>query len=639
VSCLVNPLVFPKLIDYAEKTFRSVKPSVWGGTRMRSLTRHGSWAVVGLLLVVPIAPAADEEAIQAAIHRGVAALKKKQEADGTWSFPQHATGATALAGLTLLECDVPATDPAVLLAIKALRPATPELTDTYSLSLAILFLDRLGDPGDVPLIQAMAVRLVAGQDSAGGWSYHCPAPDNEEVRRLTKLVRNRRELVVPREPRASSAPKPLDHRTLPREIQDQLRRVKPANQPPRGDNSNTKFATLALWVARRHGMPVENALAAVESRFRSGQNDDGGWGYTPAVADVRRQSFGTMTCAGLLGVAIGHVGAGETSRRDDPKAKHVKRIPGGSSGDLGKDPATRAGLLLLGRLLGRPTDQEGPVSLFNPRGDEYYFLWALERVAVAYSLKTIGNKDWYAWGAELLLTRQQRNGAWEGQFGEGVDTCFALLFLRRANLSKDLSAQLKGRVTDPGEVTLTTGGVGGRSLPGRNGTREKSSGGSPTVDELDRDAKRLATALLKSVPAEQDELLERYKQTQGVVYTQALAVAIPQLKGATQTKARDALAERLGRMTTATLRGRLQDEDSEMRRAAARACAMKADAAPVPDLINLLDDPQPAVASAAHAALKELADGKDFGPEPGADRTERQAAMAAWKAWWDKQKK
>jgi hypothetical protein len=34
-----------------------------------------------------------------------------------------------------------------------------------------------------------------------------------------------------------------------------------------------------------------------------------------------------------------------------------------------------------------------------------------------------------------------------------------------------------------------------------------------------------------------------------------------------------------------------------------------------------------------------LADGKDFGPEPGADRTKRQAAMAAWKAWWDKQKK
>jgi hypothetical protein len=269
---------------------------------------------------------------------------------------------------------------------------------------------------------------------------------------------------------------------------------------------------------------------------------------------------------------------------------------------------------------------EGQVPWFNPRGDEFYFLWALERVAVAYGLKTIGNRDWYAWGAEVLLARQQRGGVWEGQYGESVDTCFALLFLRRANLSRDLSARLQGRVSDPGKVTLTTGGVGGQDV----GAREPN---------LEKEAARLAIALAKASASEQETLLASYKQNKGVVYTQALAAAIPQLTGAMQVKARDALAARLARMTAATLRGRFQDENKEIRRAAASACALKGDPEPLPDLIQLLDDPEAAVSQAAHAALKELAGGRDFGPDAGASRAERQAAIAAWKAWWSKQKK
>jgi hypothetical protein len=604
---------------------------------MVSGKQWGAWTIGGLLWLTPLAPGADDDAIQRAIARGVAALKHGQESNGTWSFPQHTTGATALAGLTLLECDVPATDPAVLQAIKALRPATPELTDTYSLSLAILFLDRLGDPGDVPLIQSLAVRLLAGQDPLGGWTYDCPPISKDEMRRLKTLIQNRRELVV--RPNASTTPpKPGDRRSLPREIQNQLRQINPKGQVARGDNSNTKFATLALWVARRHGMPVESALARVEARFRTSQNGDGGWGYTLAVPGIQRQSFGTMTCAGLLGLAIGHTSANEALLHTEPKGKDAGPASAASR-DLARDTSIRAGLMLLGGLIGRSMDEAGPVPWFNPRGDEYYFLWALERVAVAYGLKTIGNKDWYAWGAEVLLTRQRPHGAWEGPYGESIDTCFALLFLRRANLSKDLSAQLKGRVADPGQVTLTTGGVGGQGLGAKNPKPEKKPPASSSATELEMEAARLGMALVKALPAEQEALLAKYQKTQGVVYTQALAVAIPQLKGAIQGKARDALAERLARMTVATLRSRLQDEDVEMRRAAARACAMKADPGPIPDLINRLDDPEPAVARAAHAALKELADGKDFGPAADAGQAERQAAITAWKAWWSKQKK
>src|SRR5690242_4036859 len=53
--------------------------------------------------------------IQKAIERGVAFLRTCQSEDGLWHHGSVQThlGATALAGLTLLECDVPANDPQV----------------------------------------------------------------------------------------------------------------------------------------------------------------------------------------------------------------------------------------------------------------------------------------------------------------------------------------------------------------------------------------------------------------------------------------------------------------------------------------------------------------------------------------------
>ena len=80
---------------------------------------------------------------------------------------------------------------------------------------------------------------------------------------------------------------------------------------------------------------------------------------------------------------------------------------------------------------------------------DLYFLWSVERVAMLYNLPTIGNKDWYSWGVSILLPNQKDNGAWRstGYPGHGhanntIDTCFALLFLKRSNLVHDLTENL-----------------------------------------------------------------------------------------------------------------------------------------------------------------------------------------------------
>jgi HEAT repeat protein len=129
-------------------------------------------------------------------------------------------------------------------------------------------------------------------------------------------------------------------------------------------------------------------------------------------------------------------------------------------------------------------------------------------------------------------------------------------------------------------------------------------------------------------------VLRKLRDSKGAVYTDALAHAIHRLEGSAKGQARDALTDRLTRMSARTLTDKLQDDDLEVRRAAALACAMKDERAHVPRLIEMLQDEAP-VAPAAHAALKSLT-GQDFGPAPEARQADVARAVAAWKDWWAK---
>jgi hypothetical protein len=59
----------------------------------------------------------------------------------------------------------------------------------------------------------------------------------------------------------------------------------------------------------------------------------------------------------------------------------------------------------------------------------YYYLYALERAGRLAGVDFFGEHDWYGEGAEFLLSTQRDDGAWND--GLLLDTCFALLFLRR----------------------------------------------------------------------------------------------------------------------------------------------------------------------------------------------------------------
>jgi HEAT repeat protein len=103
-------------------------------------------------------------------------------------------------------------------------------------------------------------------------------------------------------------------------------------------------------------------------------------------------------------------------------------------------------------------------------------------------------------------------------------------------------------------------------------------------------------------------------------------------------QARDALAERLTRMTTATLRAELESGNAEVRRAAALASAMKDESALVPDLIDRLNDSDQAVRRAAAIGLASLTK-KNFGPSQDATPEQRKLAIEKWRSWWSEQKR
>lgn len=617
--------------------------------------------IVGVTLRDRAAAAPPEAVLQQSINRGVQYLRSQQAHDGQWGYSgQSAFGPTALAALTLLECGAKPNDLAVTKAADVIRRASETLGDTYTLALAIMFLDRVGDPADLPILQTLGCRLLAGQNAQGGWSYQCPVlGDVAEMRRRSQEIRERqlRTEGMPAEKpdktdKDKEKPKEKPRPPLSESLQAivvALRQQHAAGvfhaQAAGGDNSNTQFAILGLWVARRHGVPVRDVLDRSAERFRLSQNPDGGWGYMAGIGAGPRvggDSSPAMTCAGLLALAVGYGVYNESAIRTQEAA----RQEGKSEAKIRKpldprtDPVVKTGLMALSTVIGVPVGYNNLRNLpaMPQLNSGYYFLWSLERVAMVYSLQTIGRKDWYSWGCELLLLNQAPDGGWHGQYGQaGIDTCFALLFLRRSNLALDLTSALRGKTGDPAEVTLRSGGVGGADLKAK-GLRSpfepgaSAAGPGPATPEADA----LAQKLVKARGEERKALLQKLKEGQESTHTFALARAIPQLEEGAQREAREALAYHIADRRVPWIVKWLKDDDAELRRAAALACAMRAEKNTIPELIPLLQDADFRVSRAAYAALKDLSE-QDFGPPATANDKERQQAAELWKRWWEKQ--
>jgi hypothetical protein len=350
--------------------------------------------------------AQSDEEIAAARARGVKYLKEKQKSDGSWDFSGHDVGITALCTIALIENGVPLNDSSVQRGYEYVKKNSNKLKNTYDLSLVIVLFSRFGDRRDKPLIKSYAARLIAGQMDSGGWHYECPGPEID----AEKILRD-----------PSTGPKPKEGY---------------------GDNSCTQFAVLGLWVASRGGVNIDRTLTRVEKRFARNQADDGGWAYVATNKDGKAPSGDSMTGAGLFCLAV----AQASQIRDALKA-----------GKKTEGPEASGKSLLESRVFDRGLKRTGDFVKGMGPGSGRYFMWSVERVGVLLGLEKIGDTDWFKKGADALLKTQKDEGGWPTAWAdadkEGLsDTCFALLFLRKANLGSDISRLLEGEKPQKFEI-------------------------------------------------------------------------------------------------------------------------------------------------------------------------------------------
>jgi hypothetical protein len=315
-------------------------------------------------------------------------------------------GVVALVGLTLLECGLPADHPDIVWLGDVIIEEADKLNKTHSTATALLFLCRWheGKPLEErhrKLLQSLALRLIAGQLDYGAWWADLPTLKEAQEKQVLK------------------------------ELKDGTFRP---SRSGAGTASNTNFAIQSLWMARKHGIPVRETLVAAGGHFQRTQLQNGSWAFSAAVND---RFFASSTCTGLIALAM------EKAVLD----KDVRPfIPGERIADLTKAFA------FVAKSIGPDGEKAmheekdtvaGKLFMADSWGD-VYFLWAIERLGMIYDKEKIDGKDWYEWGyKELLKAQNPDDGNWEDRHGPIVDTCFALMFLKKSNFTADLTAKLK----------------------------------------------------------------------------------------------------------------------------------------------------------------------------------------------------
>jgi len=180
------------------------------------------------------------------------------------------------------------------------------------------------------------------------------------------------------------------------------------------DLSNTQYGALGLWTAERHGFKArEDAWASLLSGVVDLHKLDDGFAY---MKDSR--STGAMTVAGatVLELALARSPDGQLPARF-ADIRHAAK----TALEKGWDYIER-----------RFTVEGNPLGAHSMQEDWfYYWLYGIERLCAIAGREKIGAHDWYAEGARKLVAIQRDDGSWGGP----IDTCFALLFLRRATFT------------------------------------------------------------------------------------------------------------------------------------------------------------------------------------------------------------
>lgn len=341
---------------------------------MRALVPAVSAAALALACSLPAQKVHPDEfklkpQIDKAIAEGVESLLDAQIRDGSWGVVDGQLGGqTGLCTYALLKSGVSPDHPALQRAFGFLDSVEP--VKTYSVGCMLLAYGASGKPEHKAKLRELLATMLRIQAKQGTWGYPHGAPDL----------------------------------------------------------SNTQYAALGLWAANKAGLKVppeawksliEGTMAHQEAyhlvevgitgRTGVAKREVAGFQYRANGAKDNKNATGTMTTAGVSILKICEIGLGKKLRKQERK-------------DLNR--ALNAGLGWLEAHFSVKQDQRP-----GQRGGRWllYYLYGMERVGGLAQQEQFGAHWWYVEGAPEVL-RRQKNGSW----GRVYDTCFALLFLRRA---------------------------------------------------------------------------------------------------------------------------------------------------------------------------------------------------------------
>ncbi len=400
----------------------------------------------------------DQQKVDKAIESGIANLKKNNSAHlKPFAHVNRQMQHCELVLFTYVHADVPDNDPAFKELFDDMMKR--KLEATYCVSLQAMILEEVQRVKYQNRIWQCAQFLVDNQSQQGFWGYGDPSIFVEDI---PTTAPTRGDV-------ASSGGKIKKFDTLPPPgvrvkppVKNRLKVEKKRDGNP-NDNSNSQYAALGLRACHDAGIILPAAVVdkALEWWKKTQKTDKGpeeplieggvngperpksgatvatsvtqnkampqGWCYRD---HGDHKAYGSMTAGAVGSLAIYHY----IKDNDEGKKRSWKR-----------DKDIHEGLQWMAKNFS-VTYNPGPYEHGNPKFEEnskhqyYYYLYALERAGMLYGTEMMGAHKWYPEGAKVLIANQKADGSW----GSTVETCFAILFLKRATRPLDVATHSAG---------------------------------------------------------------------------------------------------------------------------------------------------------------------------------------------------
>ena len=405
--------------------------------------------------------APDENKVGQAINKGVTWLKNRGQNFGD---KNKRDSTLELVLLTLIHSGVNEDDAYFTKAFQSMIKQKPRYT--YRTGLRAMVLEEVDRVKYQWKIAQCAQFLVDNISPQGNTRYGHPTIFAEDYQPVpTKVARkdvrtsSKKPGIIDFGKKPSTEAAPI-HREKP-VVTNYIKIKQKRPGPNERDHSNMQYLTLGLRACHDSGVTFEKKLLESvydawikmqktgkdkkmeplevdtlmmekkkRSRYRSKKEKEGsgetrvmlrlsaksrGWCYGP---HPEHKGYGSMSAGAVGAVCILNYMMGEDWREDQNALDGVKWLAKNFS------------------VTGNPGPHEHQEFKENTQHMYYYYIYGLERAGMLFGTERMDDHKWYREGAEELLKQQGKKGEW----GKGVlNTCFAILFLKRATRRLDVA--------------------------------------------------------------------------------------------------------------------------------------------------------------------------------------------------------